>query len=239
MSSTEKLENASLFVSMGASFSVSCHCAAVSAGRFVVHRCCWTNRERHPIRPDNGPPISARAVHSRRNVQPAPQRPDGIEPHHVREPTAGHANPIGLIVLGTAMVVALLGFAGSEVDRSASGNGVTLSWHGPERIRNGEFFELRITVTGSERVGRLVLGIDASLWEDFTINTFIPGAEAETSREGEFLFDFGELAAGETLLVKVDAQINPDKLGANSGTLTAYDGDQALTELALTIEVRP
>lgn len=168
------------------------------------------------------------------------RRPDGIEEQHIR--SSGwreHANPVGVVLLGAVLLAALLGLAGKEVDRSASANGLTLAWHAPERIRNGEFLEMRITLDATQPVERLVLGVDAELWEDLTINTLIPAPTEEVSQDGEFLFDFGALKPGATLLVKVDAQINPDRLGRNEGTLTAYDGDQALVQLPLHMDVLP
>lgn len=167
-------------------------------------------------------------------------RPDGIEAEHARVlGRRGHANPLGLVLLAMVIAGAMLGFAGSEVDRSASANGVTLSWHAPERIRNGEFLEMRIVVEATDAIDRLVVGVDAALWEDLTVNTLIPAAAEEASKDGEFLFDFGALPPAQSFLIKIDAQINPDALGGNAGTLTAYDGDRPLVELPLHMDVLP
>ncbi len=167
--------------------------------------------------------------------------PDGIEDPHLRsdEAIGRHANPFALVLLGLVLLAALLGFAGREVDRSASGNGVTLTWHGPELIRSGEFLEMRISVEGTRAIEALVLGVEASLWEDLTINTLIPGAAEERGLDGEFLFDFGPLEPGSRLSLKVDAQINPDRLGGTAGSVTVYDGDQLLVELPLEIGILP
>ena len=167
-------------------------------------------------------------------------RPDGIEEEHARAlGRRGHANPIGLVLLVLVLAGAMLGFAGREVDLSISANGVSLSWHGPERIRNGEFFEMRIMVESDQPIERLVLGIDAAIWEDITVNTLIPAPAEEASVDGEFRFDFGPLPAAQSLLVKADAQINPDVLGGNEGTVTVYDGDRQLAILPVRIQVLP
>ena len=167
-------------------------------------------------------------------------RPDGIEEEHARAlGSRGHANPLGVVLLGLVIGSTMLGIAGSEVDLSVSANGASLSWHGPERIRNGEFLEMRITVESDQPIERLVVGIGAALWEDMTINTMIPSPAEEASVDGEFRFDFGPLPAGQSLLVKVDAQINPDVLGGNEGTVTAYDGDRQLVGMPVRMEVLP
>jgi hypothetical protein len=166
--------------------------------------------------------------------------PDGIdEPDERRVRRINRASPIGLAILSVVVALALLGLAGREEDRVASADGVTLTWHAPEIIRNGEFFEMRIGVDATRDIGPLVIGVDAELWEDFTINTMIPAAAEERVEDGEFLFDFGRLAAGTPLLFKVDAQINPDRLGPTGGTVTVYEGSQPLVELPLEIMVLP
>jgi hypothetical protein len=165
--------------------------------------------------------------------------PDGVEHRHAGPSGRLHALPIGIVVLSLVVIVALLGFAGREETVGASGGGVRLEWHAPTVIRSGEFLEMRIRLDASQAIARPVLGVDASVWEDLTINTFIPAATDESSGDGEFRFEFAPLAAGSTLLVKVDAQINPDILGGNAGTVTVYDGQEALASLPIRIEVLP
>ena len=165
--------------------------------------------------------------------------PDGLEDRHAAPPAGFRSLPIGLIVLSLVMTAGLLGLAGREETESASGGGVRLEWHAPTVIRNGEFLEMRVTLESTVAIARPVLGVDASLWEDFTVNSFIPAAVGESSEDGEFRFEFGPMDAGASLLVKIDAQINPDTLGGNAGVVTVYDGDQSLVSLPVQIEVLP
>ena len=165
--------------------------------------------------------------------------PDGVEQRHAGPPGRLHALPIGIVLLSLVMATALLGFAGREETLSASGGGVRLEWHAPTLIRNGEFLEMRIRLDADERVSRPVLGVGASLWEDITINTFIPAATDESSVDGEFRFEFAPVEAGSSLLIKIDGQINPDILGGNAGTVTVYDGQEPLVSLPIRMEVLP
>ena len=71
-----------------------------------------------------------------------------------------------------------------------------LAVHTSEIIRNGEFFEMRISVEADEPIDELVIGVDEALWEDMTVNTMIPAATDEISADGEFRFTFAELEAG-------------------------------------------
>jgi len=167
--------------------------------------------------------------------------PDGLSAEHQRTVKGWrrHASPLALVVLGLVMLWALSGLAGVEETLTEETAVVTGTWHAPARIRNGEFLEMRLGVEAHERIEELVIGVDASLWEDFTINTFLPAASEEASEDGELLFTFGPLEAGTSFLMKVDAQINPDMLWRNEGTVTVYDGEQVLVEMPIVIEVLP
>jgi len=167
--------------------------------------------------------------------------PDGIDERHVR-PLAGwrrHASPLSLAVFGAVVALALTGLLGHERLWEAQGGSTSLTVHMPELIRNGEFFEMRVSVESDERIGELVVGIDQELWEDMTVNTLIPAASDESSEDGEYRFTFAELEAGTPFLFKVDVQVNPDILGGNEGVVTVYDGDEVLAQVAVGIGVLP
>jgi hypothetical protein len=167
--------------------------------------------------------------------------PDGIQDEHVEITgrLGRRANPIGVVLLGLVLLAALLGVAGHEVTRSATGGGAELRWEAPEVIRNGEFFEMRLMVMSAGGIGDLGVGIPTALWEDITINTMFPAASEETSAGGELLFSFGAVEPGVEFQLKVDAQINPDIIGSNEGVLRVYDGEDQLVELPVRLEVRP
>jgi hypothetical protein len=167
--------------------------------------------------------------------------PDGIDERHI-QPVDGwqrHASPLSLVVFGVVIVLALTGMLGHERDWTAESGGTELTVHMPRLIRNGEFFEMRIGVESGGSIGELVVGIDQALWEDMTVNTLIPASTDESSADGEFRFTFAELPAGTPFLLKIDAQINPDILGGNEGTVTVYDGEQVLVAADVDIGVLP
>jgi hypothetical protein len=168
-------------------------------------------------------------------------RPDGLAGEHEVSPTGWRrrTSPLPILVLSLLMLAALSGLAGVEETLAEETDVANVTWHAPARIRNGEFFEMRLQVDAHERIDELVVGVDAGLWEDFTINTFFPAAAEEASEEGELRFTFGPLEAGGSFLMKVDAQINPDMLWRNEGTITVYDGDVAIVELPIVMEVLP
>lgn len=167
--------------------------------------------------------------------------PDGIDDRHTA-PVGGwrqHASPLSLAAFGVVVLLALLGVAGHEREWVTEEDGTRLAVHMPETIRNGEFFEMRLRVESDAPIGEVVIGVEEELWEDVTVNTLIPAAAEEQSQDGEFRFTFTELDAGTPFLMKVDAQVNPDILGGNEGTVTVYDGETALVEVRVEMTVLP
>jgi hypothetical protein len=167
--------------------------------------------------------------------------PDGIRREHVA-PKNGlrrHASPLSLVAFGSVIVLGLTGVLGHERDWRSEGDGVGLAVHAPETTRNGEFFEMRITVEAGVAIDELAIGVDQALWEDMTVNTMIPAATEETGEDGEFRFTFGPIEAGTTFDLKVDAQVNPDIVGGNEGALTVYDGGRPITAVDIGIMVLP
>jgi hypothetical protein len=171
----------------------------------------------------------------------AQARPDGIGEEH-EAPRTGwrqHASPLSLVVFGSVVALGMAGVLGHERDWVAEESGATLRVHAPETIRNGEIFEMRITVAAAETIDELVLGVDQSLWEDMTVNTMIPAATEEVSQDGEFRFSFGTMEAGTVFQMKVDLQVNPDILGGNAGRVTLYEGEGEIAAIDLDVSVLP
>jgi len=167
--------------------------------------------------------------------------PGGIGEEHIRpvQSWRRHASPLSLAVFGVVLVLALAGFLGHERDWRASEDGVELLVHAPEVTRNGEFMEMRISVEADQPIAELVVGVDADLWEDMTVNTMIPAATDEESADGEFRFTFADLEAGSSFLLKIDLQVNPDIVGGNDGAVTIYDGEEAVVGVPISITVLP
>jgi hypothetical protein len=167
--------------------------------------------------------------------------PDGIGDDNVRliEGWQRHASPLALVVFGAVVLLALTGMLGHERDWRSEVEGTRLAVHAPEIIRNGEFFELRMTVESDEQIDELVVGVATSLWEDMTVNTMIPAATEESGEAGAFRFTFDRLDAGSVFELKVDLQVNPDILGGNEGDITVYDGEEAITQVTIGMTVLP
>ena len=150
-----------------------------------------------------------------------------------------HASPLALVAFGAVMVLGMTGILGREADWHAEANGVRLEVHTSEILRNGEFFEMRVSVETDRSLGEMVIVVESALWEDMTVNTMIPAAAEETATDGEFRFTFAELEPGTPFLMKIDLQVNPDIVAGNEGAVSVYDGEELLATTDLTIAVLP
>jgi hypothetical protein len=169
--------------------------------------------------------------------------PDGLANDHARSPRGfGRVTPVlSLLVLCTLMALALSGVlaGGTTPVVRASFARAELATGIPERLRNGEFYEMRLTVTARQDIAKLRLAVTPTLWRDMTVNTMVPAAGEESFEDGAFTFDYGALRAGDRFEVKIDGQINPPLTIGTRGTIALYDGDTRIGALPVAIRVLP
>ena len=169
-------------------------------------------------------------------------RPQGIEHRHIHEAKGSIFRrwPFGLAALAVVLSPAFFGVYGSKATLAGIGTGVSFTVEGPRRIRNGEFFELVLNIEAQRRVEDAVVLLGAPLFRDMTINTLLPDPSEHGFRNGSFEFRFGALDAGESLLVKLDGQVNPGHTSsANEGAIAVADGETILATVDYAMEVLP
>ncbi|MFC4256160.1 hypothetical protein GRI97_11475 [Altererythrobacter xixiisoli] len=171
-----------------------------------------------------------------------PALPQGIGESHRRiRPWHRHANPAMLIALATLLGLALAGTfgGGPHPVRVVETPAMRLSVNFPERLRNGEFFEMRAELTAKQEIGDAGLIIPASYWRDLTINAMIPAPAEEKPAPGGYQLSWGPLEAGETLIIKIDGQINPPLVGGTAGEIAVTDGERELARFPARLKVYP
>jgi len=177
-----------------------------------------------------------------RATGPTSVRPDGISEKMISgQRWHRHASPISFIILAAIIVFALSGLAGGQPSprRSEDFGAARLEVKTPSVIRNGEFFETRIRIEAARDISDAVLAVSPSLWTDMTINTMIPAAAEESFEDGAYRFSYGRLRAGETLVVKIDGQINPPLFAGTRGEIALFDRERRLGGMPLKIKVLP
>jgi hypothetical protein len=152
-----------------------------------------------------------------------------------------HASPISILILGGLLLAAGLGFTGGQPSppRTAEWADARLTVKTPTIIRNGEFFETDITLTADVPLDDAVVAVSPALWHDMTVNTMIPAPAEESFKDGRFHFSYGPLAAGESLHIKVDGQINPPLFAGTKGEISVLDGSRRIGAMPLRIKVLP
>ena len=169
--------------------------------------------------------------------------PDGLAASHAAPRRGLHANAglVSIVVLGALMLAALSGvLAGARsTARVVEAPAARIVVQTPERLRNGEFFETRLSVTARADIADATIAVPATLWRDMTINTMIPAAGEEAFQDGAFRFRYGPLKADDTLELKFDGQINPPLTLGTSGEFALYDGDRRLGAVPMRIRVLP
>ena len=168
--------------------------------------------------------------------------PDGIEHKHIHEAQGSVFRrwPVGLAGLALVLLPAFFGVYGRHDIVTAAGNDVRFTVEGPHRVRNGEFLEMVLHVEAQSAIQDLVVLVGADLLRNMTVNTLLPDPAEHGFRNGSFEFRFGRLGAGETLQVKVDAQINPGHTpSTNKDSIAVADGEQILAAVDYAMEVLP
>jgi len=170
-----------------------------------------------------------------------PAYPQGIDESHCAPGGHRHATWWRLGILAVILGIALLGFLGGapaptlRAERPAASLSVT----SPDVLRNGMFFETRMSALARRPIKDAVIAVPATLWRDITINTMIPAAAEEEMVDGEFRFHFGPLDAGERLAVKVDGQVNPPRYGRSGGRIRLLDGEAEMVAVPVSLRVIP
>jgi len=169
-------------------------------------------------------------------------KPDGIVPDHLRAdgPFERHASPLSLLVLSAVMALGLSGWVGKPwPERSLALGEAELAVEMPEVISTGDLYEARIHVRARSDIGKLQIGLAPGLWKEITVNSTLPGADAEVFADGYFRYEFAALKQGEAFLFKIDAQVNPRFFGALAGDIRVYDDGRLLATSPRALRVMP
>jgi hypothetical protein len=139
------------------------------------------------------------------------------------------------------MVLAFSGLFGGQPHPTTSidAPSASVSLQLPRRIRNGEFFEMRIKVETKRPFDDLTLAVSSSYWRDLTINTMIPAPSKETSEDGHYLFSYGKVEMAKSFTIKIDGQINPPLFRGNDGDIELRDGDIVIATIPVQMKVMP
>lgn len=169
--------------------------------------------------------------------------PDGIDETHIGPfgRLHRHASPLAFILLGGLLVTAMTGTLGGAPAPVTLVRGpvADLEVKLARPLRSGLFFETHIRVVARRAITKPVIGVDATLWRDLTINSQVPTASDESFKDGQYRFAYPAMKAGDVLEIKIDGQTNPPLVGRIGGTLSLFDDDTRLAKSRFSVPVLP
>jgi hypothetical protein len=147
---------------------------------------------------------------------------------------------IAFSVLLVVLALGLLNVFGQRPSTTtAAAEAATLDVYAPERVRGGLFYQARFRIEAARELDNATLVLDPGWAEGITINTVVPGALGEASRDGKLVFELGRVPAGQKHVFYLQLQVNPTNVGHRSQDVQLFDGDELLATIDRTITVLP
>jgi hypothetical protein len=146
-----------------------------------------------------------------------------------------------VVALFVAIVVlALAGFAGQRGSTDhAAGAQATLSLGAPETVRGGLFFQARVTVVAEEDVEHPRIVLSRGWVEGLQVNSIEPAAQSEASRDGRLVLSYDKVAAGDTLALWFQFQVDPTQPGRRDFSVELDDAEQPIARISRQLRVLP
>lgn len=148
---------------------------------------------------------------------------------------------LAAVIIGGPIGAALFGLLGGNDAATATvrAPAAQVSVTAPQVLRSGNWFEVEVEVAPSADVPDLTIAIDRALWRRLSVDTMVPDAESAESLDGRYRYHFGPVKRGETFVLKIDGQIQPDGMRRLQGRVTAGDGERPLADVPIGITVLP
>lgn len=146
-----------------------------------------------------------------------------------------------LVALLTLLaLLALLNAIGQSPVRSVgTGEAATLEVSAPDRLRGGLFYEGEFTIHAVQEIEAATLLLDRGWFESMHINSYTPEPVGFAHRNGMLVLDYGHVAEGDTLVARLEFQVNPTNAGRRSQSVQLHDEDEPLAAVERTVTIFP
>jgi hypothetical protein len=177
-------------------------------------------------------------------VPAGPAQPEPFPTDRYRGLTGRSIEPwvrrIGLAALLAFVVTALLNVFGQHPKTStASGSAASLAVESPKSLRGGLIFQTRFEVRAFRELREPSLVLDRGWFEGLTLNTTVPDPKDERTDNGRVVLDYDTIPAGRSLVVWLQFQVNPTKVGEQDQDVELYDGTTRLVRLDRSLSTFP
>ncbi|HEY6761811.1 MAG TPA: hypothetical protein VI318_20090 [Baekduia sp.] len=145
-----------------------------------------------------------------------------------------------LALFAVVVVLALAGVAGQPGSTSrADAPAATVAVGMPDAVRGGLFFQAKVDIAARRDVEHPRLVLNSGWTEGMQVNSIEPGAESESSRDGRLVLSYDRLAAGDTMTIWFQFQVDPTQPGRRDFGLELDDAERPLARVPRTITVFP
>lgn len=147
------------------------------------------------------------------------------------------------LLIGLLAVLALLALANvfgqNPAHSVGTGAAATLEVSAPDRLRGGLFYEGQFTIRAREEIEHATLLLDSGWLESMHINSYTPEPVGFAFRNGMLVLDYGHVAEGDTLVARLEFQVNPTTVGRRSQGVQLHDEDDPLAAVDRTVTIFP
>lgn len=142
--------------------------------------------------------------------------------------------PLALVVLALANV-----FGQKPVSSSATVPAAKLVVNAPTHARSGLIYAARFRIYATQDLKNATLVLAAGWADGYTVNGQAPQPLTQGSSNGNIVFGFGHVPAGQQLTFWLSLQVNPTTIGHHSETVWLYDGKKELTVVRRSVFIFP
>jgi hypothetical protein len=147
------------------------------------------------------------------------------------------------LLVGLLTLLALLGLANvfGQTPSHSTGTGdvATLDVSAPDRLRGGLFYQGRFSIRAKQEIEQATLLLDSGWFDSMHINSYSPEPLASGYRNGKLVLDYGRVAAGDTLVARLQFQVNATNVGRRSQGVELHDEDVPLAAVDRDVTIFP
>ena len=147
------------------------------------------------------------------------------------------------LLVGLLALLALLGLANvfgqSPSHSTGTGDVATLDVSAPDRLRGGLFYQGRFSIHAKQEIDQATILLDSGWFESMHINSYSPEPLASGYRNGKLVLDYGHVAAGDTLVARLQFQVNATNVGRRSQGVELHDEDVPLAAVDRDVTIFP
>jgi hypothetical protein len=146
-------------------------------------------------------------------------------------------------VVGALTLFALLGLANvfgqNPTHSTGTGERASIDVSAPNRLRGGLFYQGRFSIHATQELEHATLLLDSGWFESIHINSYSPEPIGSGYRNGKLVLDYGHVAAGDTLVARLQFQVNATNVGRRPQGVELRDGETPLAAVDRTVTIFP